>query len=54
VAEGVVALLEVVRLGLVKIYQEKEFGQIWVLNPQQETGETSERLLVEDAEEVPA
>jgi segregation and condensation protein A len=48
------ALLEVVRLGLVKIYQEKEFGQIWVLNPQQESGEVSESLLVEDSEEVPA
>jgi segregation and condensation protein A len=48
------ALLEVVRLGLVKIYQEKDFGQIWVLNPQQESGEVSESLLVEDSEEVPA
>ena len=48
------ALLEVVRLGLVKIYQEKEFGQIWVLNPQQETGEASDSIYVEDSEEVPA
>jgi segregation and condensation protein A len=27
------ALLEIVRLGLVKLYQESAFGQIWVLNP---------------------
>jgi segregation and condensation protein A len=30
-----IALLEVVRLGLVKIYQEKAFGSIWVMNPRQ-------------------
>jgi segregation and condensation protein A len=30
-----IALLEVVRLGLVKIYQEKAFGPIWIINPQQ-------------------
>lgn len=28
------ALLELIRLGLVKIYQEKAFGVIWVINPQ--------------------
>lgn len=33
------ALLELVRLGLVKIYQEKTFGSIWIINPQQ--GETA-------------
>ncbi len=27
------ALLELVRLGLVKIYQEKAFGMIWLMNP---------------------
>ncbi len=31
-----IALLEVVRLGLVKIYQEKTFGSIWILRPQNE------------------
>lgn len=36
------ALLEVVRLGLVKIYQESAFGQIWVLNQEQEQVEVSE------------
>lgn len=28
-----VALLELIRLGLARAYQEKEFGNIWVLNP---------------------
>ena len=31
------ALLELVRLGLVKIYQENAFGLIWLMNPQSET-----------------
>jgi len=30
------ALLEIVRLGLAKIYQEQSFGIIWVMNPQQQ------------------
>ncbi|RJQ43064.1 MAG: segregation/condensation protein A [Nitrospiraceae bacterium] len=30
------ALLEIVRLGLVKIYQENAFGIIWVINPQKQ------------------
>ncbi len=29
-----IALLEVIRLGLVRAYQEKDFGSIWVINPQ--------------------
>lgn len=29
------ALLELARLGLIRIYQESAFGAIWVLNPQQ-------------------
>jgi len=28
-----VALLELIRLGLVRAYQEKEFGNIWIINP---------------------
>jgi segregation and condensation protein A len=28
-----VALLELIRLGLARAYQEKEFGNIWVINP---------------------
>jgi len=28
-----VALLELIRLGLVRAYQEKHFGHIWVINP---------------------
>ena len=35
------ALLEIIRLGLAKIYQENAFGAIWVLNPQKETSGTS-------------
>lgn len=30
------ALLEIVRLGLAKIYQEQSFGIIWIMNPQQQ------------------
>lgn len=29
-----IALLELIRLGLVRVYQEKDFGSIWVINPQ--------------------
>lgn len=28
------ALLELLRLGMARVYQEKEFGSIWVINPQ--------------------
>jgi segregation and condensation protein A len=28
-----IALLELIRLGLLRVYQEKEFGNIWVVNP---------------------
>ncbi|PKL51845.1 MAG: segregation/condensation protein A [Nitrospira bacterium HGW-Nitrospira-1] len=28
------ALLELLRLGLARVYQEKEFGNIWIINPQ--------------------
>ncbi|MEW6001564.1 MAG: segregation/condensation protein A [Nitrospirota bacterium] len=28
-----VALLELIRLGLVRAYQEKDFGNIWIINP---------------------
>lgn len=28
-----IALLELIRLGLVRAYQEREFGNIWVINP---------------------
>lgn len=28
-----IALLELIRLGLVRAYQEKDFGSIWVINP---------------------
>ena len=31
------ALLELIRLGLLKIYQEKAFGAIWIINPQKQT-----------------
>ena len=29
-----VALLELIRLGLVRAYQENDFGNIWLINPQ--------------------
>ncbi len=41
------ALLEIVRLGLTKIYQEKAFGQIWLMNPQHETSESSQEVVEE-------
>jgi segregation and condensation protein A len=48
-----IALLELVRLGLVKIYQEKAFGQIWVLNPRQQTSKkASEETESVDSEKV--
>ena len=28
------ALLELLRLGIARVYQEKEFGNIWIINPQ--------------------
>lgn len=30
------ALLEILRLGLARVYQEKEFGNIWIINPHRE------------------
>ncbi|HXX80942.1 MAG TPA: segregation/condensation protein A [Thermodesulfovibrionales bacterium] len=32
-----VALLEVLRLGLARAYQERDFGTIWIINPQRQT-----------------
>ena len=32
-----VALLELIRLSLVKAYQEKEFGNIWIINPSKQS-----------------
>ncbi|UCD35871.1 MAG: segregation/condensation protein A [Nitrospiraceae bacterium] len=29
------ALLEIIRLGLARLYQEKDFGSIWILRPQE-------------------
>ncbi|KKM73573.1 hypothetical protein LCGC14_1409060 [marine sediment metagenome] len=29
-----VAMLELIRLGIAKVYQEKEFGEIWIINPE--------------------
>lgn len=45
------ALLEIIRLGLAKIYQEKEFGLIWVLNPQKETPTISEEVIQAEEQE---
>jgi segregation and condensation protein A len=32
-----VALLELIRLGLIRAYQEKQFGNIWVINPEKQS-----------------
>jgi len=37
-----VALLELIRLGLARAYQEKEFGNIWVINPSKQAPIVSE------------
>ena len=29
-----IAMLELIRLGIAKVYQEKEFGEIWIINPE--------------------
>ncbi|MGC2063134.1 MAG: segregation/condensation protein A [Thermodesulfovibrionales bacterium] len=40
------AMLELLRLGLARVYQEKEFGSIWIINPQrhEETAAASEQV----------
>jgi segregation and condensation protein A len=37
-----VALLELIRLGLARAYQEKEFGNIWVINPSRQSVVTNQ------------
>jgi segregation and condensation protein A len=37
-----VSLLELIRLGLLRVYQEKEFGNIWVINPAKQTTEVTQ------------
>ncbi len=32
-----VALLELIRLGLIRAYQERQFGNIWVINPEKQS-----------------
>jgi len=41
------ALLELIRLGLVKIYQEKAFGIIWIINPRQQADAKSDEVVQE-------
>jgi segregation and condensation protein A len=43
------ALLEIIRLGLVKIYQENAFGSIWILNPQKETDAAESAEVMQEA-----
>ena len=45
------ALLELVRLGLIKTYQEKAFGSVWILNPQQDAEGTRPEAAEENPEE---
>ncbi len=37
-----IALLELIRLGLAKAYQERKFGPIWIINPQRLTTTSAE------------
>lgn len=32
-----IALLELIRLGLVRVYQDRDFGNIWVINPERQS-----------------
>jgi segregation and condensation protein A len=43
-----VALLELIRLGLAKVYQEREFGTLWIIRPEEQTEDAS----VEDIAKV--
>ncbi len=36
-----IALLELIRLGLLRAYQEREFGSIWVINPARQSAEVN-------------
>lgn len=36
-----IALLELIKLGLVRAYQEREFGSIWVINPARQSAEVN-------------
>jgi chromatin segregation and condensation protein Rec8/ScpA/Scc1 (kleisin family) len=47
------ALLEIIRLGLAKIYQDKAFGVIWILNPRKDSDESAEDVQ-EDAAAEPS
>jgi len=47
------ALLELLRLGMARVYQEKDFGSIWVINPQKQITVPAEALQ-EQAEQAAA
>ena len=38
------ALLELLRLGLARVYQEREFGYIWIIRPQGEAAEAEVKM----------
>jgi len=40
------ALLELLRLGLARVYQENEFGNIWIINPQKKETAGAEQAAV--------
>jgi segregation and condensation protein A len=40
------ALLELLRLGLARVYQENEFGNIWIINPQKQETAGAEQAAV--------
>ncbi len=43
-----IALLEILRLGLARAYQEKDFGCIWVINPQRQAAADNQPFPVID------
>ncbi len=47
------AILEIIRLGLIKAYQEKTFGSIWIINAQRiEASEKTEDMKIGSLEDV--
>ncbi len=38
-----IALLEILRLGLARAYQERDFGAIWIINPQRQAAAESQQ-----------
>ena len=41
-----IALLELIKLGLAKAYQEREFGNVWVINPAKQSSTVNQYLQI--------